>query len=389
MGSATLYHLAKEGYKVLGLDRFELGHQKGSSHGLSRIFRMVYREGAEYVPPLKRAHELWNDLNEESSVKILKKTGSLDAGNHFLDALWCAETQHLDHQVLTGLEVNKMFPGFGLPDDWKAVYSPEGMVLYPEKCIAAHLNAAQVTGNAHILHKTGVMSWAVLPDGTVEVETESQKFQTKRLVLSVGPWIEKFVPEMQGLGLCVPERQVVGWYESEGNVYSDAHFPVFVITDETGDYYGFPKTDEQDFKIGKFRHRREVTSPDNIDIKLHDEDDQVLQVPLKRYFPQVVGKLRSFGTCMFTNTPDGHFLIDRHPAFEQVIICSPCSGHGFKFASVVGELVSDIAMQGESLYNFGIHSINDDRPKHAQFIKKCQRIKFELGSASQKYQVIV
>lgn len=347
MGSAALYHLAKRGKKCLGLERFDIPHDRGSSHGITRIIRLAYFEHPSYVPLLRRAYELWRDLETQAGAKLLHITGSIDAGpagsNVFEGSRRSCEIHGLPHEIFTSAQLAKRFPGYRLAPDTMALLQPEGGFLVPEACVSAQVMQAQGLG-AEVHAREKVLRWEPRKDG-VEVVTETGRYSARRLVLSTGAWISEFVPQLREKA--VPERQVLGWFQpARPEWFRPEVFPVFNLQVEEGHYYGFPAFGIPGFKIGLYHHRKERVNPDQIDRECHAEDEGVLRACGEKYFPDGCRSVLSMHTCMFTNTPDEHFVIDLLPGYPQVVVASPCSGHGFKFSSVVGEILADLAITG-------------------------------------------
>ncbi|EIE19446.1 sarcosine oxidase, partial [Coccomyxa subellipsoidea C-169] len=375
-GSAALYHLAKRGFKVLGLEQFSIAHDLGSSHGHSRIIRLQYHEHPDYVPLLRRAYELWHKLEAESGQvalflernQLLYTTGCLEfadkanADSVFANALRSAMEHGLEHEVLSSEEANARFPGFHIPSNFMALYQPQGGILSPEKCIKAHVERA-VQHGATVHTEEKVLAWHVLPSGNVEVRTAKGAYTASKLVVTAGAWIPQLVPELQGIAAV--QRQVIGWFEvSDHEAFSTDNFPVFILEDETlGEYYGFPEFDGlPGMKIGKFYHLYEpCEQPDNLTRIITSADEEVLRAAVKKYFPKADGKMCKAVACMFTNTPDKRFIVDFHPEHPQVVLCSACSGHGYKFCSVIGEILADLVVKGSTALNIDLHRISKSR----------------------------
>lgn len=358
MGSAAAFHLARRGLRVLGLERFNIPNEMGSSHGLTRIIRLAYYEHPSYVPLLLRAYDLWDELEQLTKEKLLHVTGSVDAGppdgEIFQGSLLSCRLHGLRHEVLDAAQLRKRFPAYRLPADTMAVFQPAGGFLLPEQCISSHVIAAQFHG-AEIHARERMLSWE--PKGLgVRVQTEAGAYEASRLVLAAGAWMPE-VAEILGK-VAVPERQVLAWLQpSKPELFQPANFPVFNLTVEEGRYYGFPLFRIPGFKIGRYHHRDETVSPDAMDRECHPEDEAVLRDFAAKYFPDGAGRAMSMCTCIFTNTPDEHFILDSHPQWPQVILGSPCSGHGFKFASVVGEILADLAERGETTHDISLHRL--------------------------------
>jgi sarcosine oxidase len=354
MGSATIYQLSSRGTKVLGLDQFEVPHDRGSSHGLTRIIRLAYFEHPSYVPLLKRAYELWRELEWAAGNKLLHITGSIDAGEIFESSLQSCRLHGLPHEILTSAELTARFPAFQLPPGTMALFQPEGGFLEPETCISAHVKLARTHG-ASVHEREPVLNWRETTDG-VEVQTVSATYSAKRLVITAGAWIAKLVPQLQDVA--VPERQVVAWMQPLcPNLFTIANFPVFNLRLEEGHYYGFPEHNEPGFKFGRYHHRHETVDPETMNREADAEDERLLRHFATRYFPAGAGPTLALQTCLFTNTPDEHFILDFLAGSQRVIVGSPCSGHGFKFSSVIGEILADLAQYGETTHDIALHRL--------------------------------
>jgi sarcosine oxidase len=352
MGSAAVYHLARRGLRVLGIERYNIPHEMGSSHGLTRIIRLAYYEHPSYVPLLRRAYELWRQLENTVQERLLIITGSIDAsredGDVFKGSKASCDIHHLPHAVLDDRQLNARFPGYRLPTGIAAVYQPDGGFLLSERCIVAHVMAAQELG-AEVHGQEQVIGWEPKGHG-VALQTDRARYSAEKLVICAGPWGAKLVPELAALA--VPERQVLAWFQPTRPALFRVHtFPVFNIAVEEGRYYGFPIYGIPGFKVGRYHHLEQRVDPDQMDREAHREDEEVLRRFTARYFPAAAGPTMSLKTCLFTNTPDEHFILDRHPQLPQVCIAAGFSGHGFKFCSVVGEIMADLAQMGHSQHH--------------------------------------
>ena len=349
MGSAALYHLAKRGLRPLGLERFAVPHEMGSSHGLTRIIRLAFHEGPEYVPFGRRAYELWRELEERAGERLLHVTGSVHAGAPgsagFEDTLRACVEQDVPHSALTSAELSARFPGYGLPPDMMAVVQPDGGFLAPERCVAAHADAARSLG-AEIREGERVLEWNASAGG-VRVRTERGAYEAGALVVAAGAWAGRLLPDLAGVA--VPERQAVAWFEPEdAALFAPERFPVFIVTLDGEEYYGFPEFGAPGFKVGKFHHDGEAADPDALDRSWRAQDEEMLRDFARRCFPKAAGRMLRMSVCMFTNSPDKHFIIGKHPQWPQVSFAAGFSGHGFKFCSVVGEVMADLAQRGET-----------------------------------------
>jgi len=351
MGSATTYHLARRGQQVLGLEQFDIPNELGSSHGATRIIRMAYPEGAAYVPLLRRAYDLWRDLETRSGERLLFVTGCVDAGAPdsatIRGSLETCRQFGLEHEALNARSLQERFPGYRLPDGLTAVLQPDGGFLVPERCIVNYVRAAQALG-AEVRTRERVIEWNP-SGGGVEVRTERESYRARRLVITAGPWASQLCSVLETLA--IPERQVVLWTQpTRPELFHLGSFPVFNLEAPEGRFYGCPVYGVLGFKIGKYHHRRENVDPDGVDREIHPEDEAVLREGIRRFFPDADGPALAMKTCMFTNSPDEHFILDRHPDAENVYFAAGFSGHGFKFASVVGEIMTDLALDGGTRY---------------------------------------
>lgn len=355
MGSAATYHLARRGLRVLALERFGIAHEMGSSHGLTRIIRLAYYEHPSYVPLLRRAFELWRELEARAGERLLHVTGAVDAGppgsRVFEGSLHSCRVHDLRHEVVGSTELARRFPGYQLPRDYQAVVQPDGGFLLPERCIAAHVALARAHG-ADVRTGVAVEGWDADSSGIV-VRAGGRTYRAAQLVLCAGAWMPSLVPSLAPV--LVPERQVLAWLAVRDHArFAPERFPVFVMDSEEGHYYGFPEFDVPGFKLGKYHHLHEVADPDRLDRAVRPDDVAVLRSFAARHFPDGAGEALRTAVCMFTNTADEHFLIDRLPGSPAVLAISACSGHGFKFCSVVGEIAADLVQRGETAHDVSL-----------------------------------
>jgi sarcosine oxidase len=358
MGSAAVYHLAKRGVRVLGLEQYQVAHDRGSSHGVNRIFRLAYYEHPGYVPLMRRSIELWNDLERIAGEQLVHVIGSIDAGPEdsqvFQGSLESCLIHGLTHEVLDSTQLSDRYPGYRLPQGTMSVYQPDGGFVLSERCIAAHVDAATTLG-AEIHAEEEVTGWEVTLDDGVLVETGRGSYRANSLVISTGAWAGGLIPALADS--LVPERQVVGWFEPKApELFAPARFPVFNLSAEEGRYYGFPIYEIPGFKIGRYHHLDQTATPGSDHGPITPEDEAVLRMALSRYFPEADGPAVALKTCMFTNSPDEHFVIGPLPGVPQVQVAAGFSGHGFKFAAVVGEILSDLAMTGTTRHDITMFS---------------------------------
>jgi sarcosine oxidase len=360
MGSATLAELAARGARVLGLERAGIPNESGSSHGVHRIIRLAYFEDPRYVPILRRAYERWRALEARAGERLLVVTGGIDAGapesRTVSGSLASCRAHDLPHEVLESEQLSRRHPGIRLPTGMRAVAQPDAGFVMSERAIAAYAASALADG-AELHGHEPALAWEPDGDGVV-VRTRLGRYRGRRLVISAGAWAATLVPALRGLA--VPERQVLRWSQPrQPRHYAVGAFPVFNLDAPEGHLYGFPVYGVPGFKHGLYHHRREVVDPDAWDRTHVDEaDEALLRDATARYFPGAEGPTLSLKTCLFTNTPDEHFVVDRHPGLPQVVVASPCSGHGFKFASAIGEIVADLALDGGSRFDLSMFRID-------------------------------
>jgi sarcosine oxidase len=345
MGSAACWQLARRGKRVLGLERFDIPHNMGSSHAINRIIRLAYFEHPSYVPLLRRAYELWREAEQLAGEQLLYITGALDIGTPGGDvvqgSLASCREHNLHHEVLSAADVNRRFPGYRLTKDYAAVLQPDGGFVASERAIVHHVQMAQALG-ADIRAREAVKSWKALASGGVRVETDRATYEAGQLVLSTGAWIGDHVPALKTKA--VPERQVLGWFQpKKPEHYRLGAFPVSNFKSDLGHLYQFPVWHVPGVKVGLYHHLKETGHADTLSREPTWADEKMLRAGVAKYMPDADGPLMGLRVCLFTNTPDEHFVIDRLPDAPQVIVASPCSGHGYKFASVVGDILADLA----------------------------------------------
>ena len=359
MGSAACYQLAQRGKRVLGLERFDIPHSNGSSHGVTRIIRLAYFESPVYVPMLRRAYELWREAGERFGERLLITTGGLDASPEgdrvFTGSLESCRVHDLPHEVLSGAEVNRRFPGYHLPASHRAVFQPDGGVVLSERAIVAHVEMAMAAG-AEIHAREKVLEWRPIAGGGVRVITERGEYEAGRVILSAGAWISDFVPALKPIA--VPERQVVGWFQpSAPEKFEPDAFPVSILSVDEGLYYMLPVYGIPGLKLGRYHHLNERGPADSLSHEVTPADEKALRDCLGPYFPEANGPVMTLRSCMFTVTPDEHFILDTLPGNDDVIVASPCSGHGYKFASAIGEILADLATSGRSRFDLSTFSL--------------------------------
>jgi sarcosine oxidase len=351
MGSATLYHLARRGQRVLGLDQFAQGHTQGSSHGDSRIIREQYFEHPLYVPLVQRAYQLWRDLEQETGASLITITGGLmigPANGVVVTGTLQSATEHgLAHEVLDPAAVHSRYPAFELADHLVAVLDPRAGFLRADACNAAHIDGARRAG-AEARFSEGVTRWAA--DGTgVRVDTTAGTYFAGRLLLSAGAWTRDLLPALT-LPLSV-ERQVLFWFDPDESAvsYDTSRFPIYAYEYTPGDIcYGLPRL-ARGVKASVMHGGQSSARPEVVRREVGEREVEALRAALRPVLPGLSqARVRESGVCLFTNTPDHDFVVDWHPSLPQVLISSPCSGHGFKFASALGEAQAELLTTGKS-----------------------------------------
>ena len=360
MGSATVYQLASHGIKVLGLEKFSLNHTNGSSHGKTRIIRTSYFHNPFYVPLVKRAFELWSNAQAESGRDLIRMTGALLYGlpdsTLITGGVTCSKKYNLAYKILDSHTAATRFPAFKADDEEVAFYEEGAGILFPEECIHAHTTLAEKSG-AKLHFNEPVTRWDIR-NGRAEVRTVNETYTANNLILSPGAWITTLVPELR-LPLQT-ERQTVFWFKPRGieEIFTPSRMPVYVWQMKGEKYYFYGVPDVGDGVKAAKDHDGELTSPDQVRREVTREDEVPVRQFLRRHIPSVDGAPASSTTCLYTNTPDGHFVIDFHPTHKNVVIVSACSGHGFKFSSAIGEVVREMVQNGESKLDISLFKIN-------------------------------
>jgi sarcosine oxidase len=354
MGSAALASHARRGRRAIGIDRYRPGHDRGSSHGATRVIRLGYFEDPCYVPLLRAAYPLWRELEASSGRELLAITGIIEIGapESELVAGTLRSSRHhgLAHEILDAQAVMARFPAFRLPNDFVGVFQPDGGFLRSEDSLEAMLACARGAGaEVAVEQVVGIEPHR----GGVRIATADRVIVAACAIVTAGPWLKSLLPDLP-VALRVT-RQVLGWFEpcdaGAAAVLSRGRFPVFLLQNRDGVYYGFPADDAGRVKVAKHHHFDQPVEPDRYDRTVSAADEAAIRAVLKAHLPGADGAMLAAKTCLYTNTPDGDFLIDRLPDRPEIIIASPCSGHGFKFAPVIGEILADLALGGTTRHD--------------------------------------
>lgn len=350
MGSATAAFAASRGVKVLGIEAFRPAHGLSSSHGDTRLIRRAYFEDPAYVPLLFRAYENWRSLEARTQKNILTITGILHIGkpgSRLVDgALKSSELYNLSHEVFDRTGAASRYPVFQLDDDEVAVLDPEGGYLRPELAVESFIKLA-VDDGAH-LHFGERIRTVERRGAHLAITSDLGTYLTKKLVISAGAWIKQFVPQLSSIA--TPIRQVVAWYRPKESFAIAPDRMTGFLRDDGGPepYFGFPGVVPDGVKVGLHCHFREPLDPDQPNADIGPKDTDVLDDFMARRLPLAAGARANAVTCRYTMLPSSDFLIDFMPDDKDVVVCSACSGHGFKFASVIGEVLTDLALDGET-----------------------------------------
>ena len=362
IGSAAMYHLARRGHDVLGLDQHNIPNSIGSSHGDSRLIRLTNYENPEYVPHVRRSLKLWEDLEEEYGEQLLFRTGTVDAGREDSEtvegSLKACKSHGLSYEYLSSTELSQKFRGFDLPKEFKAVYQPDGGFINPTKSVQAHVQGAHANGAEAHAHET-VARWETTED-RVFVDTDVTTYEAEHLVLTAGAWTSVLPEELQET--LTPWRVIVGGFQpSAPEKFSPEAMPVFSIDDEESSYYGAPMAGTSGFKFGLVDNLEDVAEPDGYDPKANDKEidrlRSVLHPKAQEYFPEGAFSTKRLKTCMVTHTPDHDFIVDSMPSDPKVTVGVGFSGKGFKFSCLMGELLADQVTREPSEVNVEMFSV--------------------------------
>jgi sarcosine oxidase len=360
MGSAAAYQLARRGKRVIGLEQFAPVHDRGSSHGQSRIIRQAYFEDPAYVPLVLRSYELWRQLEHCSAAPLLTITGGLMLGAPdsavVAGSLASARQFDLPHAVLTAPEIHRRFPPFTPSAETVAVYEHNAGFVRVEMAVRAHLEGAQRHG-ANLHFEEPVHTWDVQGDRVV-VTTPVDQYEAERLVIAPGAWAPRLLTDLS-LPLAV-ERQVQFWFTPQGDIASFRadRFPVFIWhTQRNATFYGVPAIGEEQQTVKcAIHHGGEPCDPDTVRRTVTEHEVEQMRQVLDDHMPRLNGSYSHAVPCLYTNTPDHHFVIATHPQHPNVVIAAGFSGHGFKFAPVVGEILADLTIDGTTQHPIELFS---------------------------------
>jgi len=358
MGSAAAYELASRGHRVLGLEQFSIPHTQGSHAGSSRMIRLAYFEHPDYVALLRRAYERWHQLEEASGEKLLHITGGLYLGrpdSELVDgSIQAAKAYDLPHEVIGPAELRKRFPQFRVPEETVAFYETQAGMLLPEAVVSTQAELAMRSGAVLRGHEPA-LSWKAQGSG-VEVRTASDTYRAKSLIITAGAWSGQVLKELK-VDLKVTRQAMVWFWPRKPMDFALGTFPSWALdlTDRAsfrGVHYGFPMLPPSQGNPGlkaALHWPDEVCDPDAVDRSIRAADVQAVREAIERYIPDGCGPVLAARTCIYTNTSDGHFIVDHHPEHDNVTIACGFSGHGFKFVSVMGQVLADLATKGTTV----------------------------------------
>lgn len=358
VGSAALYHLARRGLSVLGIERFSPGHDRGSSHGDSRVIRLAYMEHPDYVPLLFRAYDLWRDLEETSGEQLYIQTGLLQvgpaAGPVIQGVRKSADEHNLEVEEVSAAELRKRFPGVSADDSMVGVYERRAGYLLVEKCVCTHVEEARRLG-AQLRTGEVVRGWTT-EDASVTVRTDAGSYTAQKLVVTAGPWTRQLLSDL-GVSLEV-RRKTLLWYASRNPAHRlEQGMPTFLFEVPEGIFYGFPQIDVAGVKVAEHTGGQTVDDPLEVHREIDDFDRAPVEAFTRRHLPGVTSDLRKFAVCMYTMSPDDHFIVDVVPGSPRVAFAAGLSGHGFKFTAVLGEVLADLVADGETEQAIGFLSL--------------------------------
>jgi N-methyl-L-tryptophan oxidase len=361
MGMAAGYYLTLEGKSVLLLDSFNPPHDRGAHHGDTRIIRHAYGEGTSYVPLALRAQKLWMDLEQQSGRKLFYQTGVLNVGTHdstfIQQVVASSEAYSLPLQTVDSSKIHTRWPGISLPEGYVGCFESDSGVLKSEECIRAYRELLE-RHQVNILTNTSVQELIVDSAG-VTIQTADESYKGRALIVTAGAWSSKLLPLMNIHPPLVTKRKTFAWFEADDFLFGEERFPAFTFETSLGHYYGFPSMGGAGLKVGRHDGGLRIHPDEAIsEFGALQEDEEDLRMFLSRFMPLANTKLRKGKTCTYTLTPDENFIIDSHPEYPHIAFAAGFSGHGFKFSSVVGEILCQLITTGRSEHDISLFSMN-------------------------------
>ena len=350
MGSAACHHLARRGVRVLGLEQYDVPHGMGSAHGHSRMIRLAYFEHPDYVPLLRRSYALWDELAAEVNREVMLITGGLligPPGAAVLEGSLRSVREHgLPHDLLDAAEAGRRFPQFHLPDDYRVLHDYRAGLVLPERAVAGHAEMALRRG-VELHGREPVVSWSADGDGVV-VRTPKAEYGAAKVIFCGGAWTDRLVRDL-GVPLTVTRQPLVWVWPRRPERFDLGSLPVWIMEHRDGtNHYGFPMLpDNPGFKLAT-HVRSAAVDVESLDRSSRDADEATVRWVLRDHIPDADGPVLSVRVCMYTNSPDHHFIVDRHPLHPNVILACGFSGHGFKCAPAIGEALAEMAIDGRA-----------------------------------------
>lgn len=341
------------------IDAWDPPHAKGSHHGDTRIIRHAYGEGREYIPLALRAQQLWKELEEEAGERLFAKTGVLGVGapdSPFIrETIAGAKTHSLPLERLSAKEIMRRWPGISIPENYIGCLEPDAGVLFSDDCLRAFRKRA-IDRGAVLKTNTPVLALR-REDGGISVRTPTDTFYGERVIISAGAWVGKLLADLS-LPL-TPVRKTIGWFRCDEKLYDFRQFPAFIFDLPEKQYYGFPSIGGSGVKVGRHDGGPPI-DPDRFDriFGSKPEDEKDLRRFLQRTLPRAAGELLRGSVCIYTRTPDEHFLIDLYPGSERILIAAGLTGHGFKFSSALGEALAQWITAGKPELDLSLFSLN-------------------------------
>lgn len=353
VGSAALDHLARRGVRAVGLDRFPPGHDRGSSHGATRIIRQAYFEHSDYVPLVLRAYELWDELAKRTGNVLREEPGLLQIGpphgEVVTGVLASAAAHALEVEQISAAQITSRWPGFGVPEGLTGVYERRAGFLHVERCVAAHASQAVAAG-AELLTDRQVLGWQADGSGVV-VRTDRETLRADHLVVSAGAWAGQMLTDI-GIRFEV-RRKPLFWFETVNDAYRSEGCPAFLYELPNGIFYGTPQIDSAGVKVAEHTGGDVVTDPLNVNRAITAKDLAPVEQFARQCLPRAGARVTQQSVCMYTMSPDAQFVVDPHPVHRQVMFVAGLSGHGFKFTPVLGEIVADLVSTGHTTHPAG------------------------------------
>lgn len=351
-GAAALQELARRGFRVAGIERFEPGNDRGSSHGETRIIRLGYFEHPSYVPLLRRTYELWRRIEADTGRKLMRITGIVEIGMPdgplVMGTLAASHKHSLPHDILEAGELRQHFPAFRMPPGYVGVFQPDGGFLAAEPSVETLIELAKNAG-AKVRSGVQVLSFTPAGDGW-RIETSAGEVEARAVIIAAGAWVTDLLPNLPVTLRAT--REAIAWFKPvDPELLSPGRLPVFIVESGHGMHYGFPMSPSGIIKVAKHHHRNETVDPNDPPRPVSEVDEALIRPFLAEHLPAANGPIATAKTCLYTMAPDHHFIVDLVPGAPNMIVASACSGHGFKFAPVLGEILADLAIDGETAHD--------------------------------------